>query len=919
MAGLPEMIELAFDSSSISQIISVGSDVYFVASTQDNGTELWKVDSGSATGATIVKDIQSGVGSSNPRYLTNVNGTLFFNANDGLSGYELWVLQFNVAPTDIDLSNSAVFENQPSGTTVGIFNTIDPDVGNTFTYSLVAGTGNTDNGSFQIDGSSLKTNASFDFETKSSYSIRIRSTDQGGLSFEKAFLISVSDVNEAPAISLNVLTISEGATVVLGSSNINSSDPDNNAFQLTYTASGISGGRFESVASPGVAITSFTQAQITTGAIQFVHDGGEATAAYTLIVSDGALSSASSTAVVTFTNVNDSPTVATTDVTGAVTEVGTPTGNLTDSGTINFTDVDLTDVHSINDSITASIGALGALTASVTTDATGSGGGGVITWNYTVAASAVEYLAAGQTKVETFSITLNDGNGGTVDRLITVTITGTNDTPQIFMVSATSVQENGFSTLSGVYSDADGQDVQQITINWREGLPQTVAVSGGAFSILHQYLDDNPTNTSSDPYSITVQVIDSNGGVSANSSVGITVSNVLPTITYLTNSSSSIGMAGVGQSVSINGGFTDVGRLDTHLATIAWGDGASTNATIAELNGSGTLAGTHLYAAGGIYTVSVTLSDDDGGTVIQSTSTMIVGVGLVGNTLYIIGTNSNDKLEIDLKGGNTPRLEIELEFNDCHEQRREFELSQVRNIIILMGAGNDKVEIDAKVTIATYIDGGDGSDNLKAGTGNTTMIGGLGNDELKGGAGKDWLDGGEGDDDLDGGNGNDTLYGGNGNDQLDGNKGDDILYGGDGNDNLDGDEGNDILLGGVGDDSLDGGKGLDLLIGGFGADQLRSGEDGDILIGATTIHDANEIALKAILAEWTSSRDYSTRIANIRGTGSGTRNNANYFLNSSTVFDDAAADRLTGSSGLDWFWCKVGQDIDDKKSNEVRN
>ena len=44
MAGLPELIELAFDSSSISQITSVGSDVYFVASTQDKGIELWKVD-----------------------------------------------------------------------------------------------------------------------------------------------------------------------------------------------------------------------------------------------------------------------------------------------------------------------------------------------------------------------------------------------------------------------------------------------------------------------------------------------------------------------------------------------------------------------------------------------------------------------------------------------------------------------------------------------------------------------------------------------------------------------------------------------------------------------------------------------------------------------------------------------------------
>ena len=49
---------------------------------------------------------------------------------------------------------------------------------------------------------------------------------------------------------------------------------------------------------------------------------------------------------VTITGTNDAPVVAATDVTGAVTEQVTPAGNLTDSGTIAFTDVDLTDAHS---------------------------------------------------------------------------------------------------------------------------------------------------------------------------------------------------------------------------------------------------------------------------------------------------------------------------------------------------------------------------------------------------------------------------------------------------------------------------------------------------------------------------------------------------------------------------------------------
>ena len=108
----------------------------------------------------------------------------------------------NDAPTEISLSNETVAENQSIGTAVGTLSTTDPDVGNTFTYSLVSGTGSTDNASFIINGNTLQTAAMFDYEAKSSYSIRLRTTDQGGLSFEKTFTISVTDVDEiAPTVT----------------------------------------------------------------------------------------------------------------------------------------------------------------------------------------------------------------------------------------------------------------------------------------------------------------------------------------------------------------------------------------------------------------------------------------------------------------------------------------------------------------------------------------------------------------------------------------------------------------------------------------------------------------------------------------------------------------------------------------------
>ncbi|MDD1472904.1 hypothetical protein MEO41_16365, partial [Dolichospermum sp. ST_sed4] len=79
---------------------------------------------------------------------------------------------------------------------VGNLTSTDPDTGNTFTYSLVTGTGATDNSLFTITNNQLKTNAIFDYETKNSYSVRLRTTDQGGLFFEKQLNISVTDLND---------------------------------------------------------------------------------------------------------------------------------------------------------------------------------------------------------------------------------------------------------------------------------------------------------------------------------------------------------------------------------------------------------------------------------------------------------------------------------------------------------------------------------------------------------------------------------------------------------------------------------------------------------------------------------------------------------------------------------------------------
>ena len=76
-------------SSNLDYLTAVGNALFFIADDGVNGFELWKSD-GTAAGTVLVKDIHPGSSSSNPRHLTAVGNTLFFTADDGVNGTELW-------------------------------------------------------------------------------------------------------------------------------------------------------------------------------------------------------------------------------------------------------------------------------------------------------------------------------------------------------------------------------------------------------------------------------------------------------------------------------------------------------------------------------------------------------------------------------------------------------------------------------------------------------------------------------------------------------------------------------------------------------------------------------------------------------------------------------------------------------------
>ncbi|MDB5385782.1 MAG: hypothetical protein JWM11_1428, partial [Planctomycetaceae bacterium] len=230
----------------------------------------------------------------------NVDDSSVGSTPDATRNYTLNIVDLNEAPTDLNLSSTSIAENRAGGSTVGTFAAVDPDQGDSFTYTLVPGSGSSDNGSFIITNGQLQTTQSLDFETQNTFTIRVRTTDQGGLAFEKPFTIRVTDVNEAPTMtSFSSQIIQEDNST--GTLNFTITDVDSSVAQLAVNAT-------SSVSSlvPDANIVISGAGTNRSLLITPAHDQSGSTM-ITITVSDGSLSS-SQTFQLTVQAVND-PTV----------------------------------------------------------------------------------------------------------------------------------------------------------------------------------------------------------------------------------------------------------------------------------------------------------------------------------------------------------------------------------------------------------------------------------------------------------------------------------------------------------------------------------------------------------------------------------------------------------------------------------
>ncbi len=234
--------------------------------------------------------------------------------------YSINVTNVNEQPTSIALS-STVFDENSTATTIGDLSTADVDSGDTHTYDISG----TDSASFEVVAGSLKLKdtLSANFESKSSYSIIVTSTDSAGLTTSKDFELSVNDVNDAPsALSVANLLVNENADGAL-LDGIVITDEDATAETYTYSISGDDADSFEVVDG---------QLKLKTG-VSFDYET-KASYSVTLTATDSASLSTSNDLTVTVNNLNDNTPEITSSSTFDLAE------NTSSVGTVTATDAD---------------------------------------------------------------------------------------------------------------------------------------------------------------------------------------------------------------------------------------------------------------------------------------------------------------------------------------------------------------------------------------------------------------------------------------------------------------------------------------------------------------------------------------------------------------------------------------------------
>ncbi len=318
---------------------------------------------------------------------------------------------------------------------MGALAAVDPDSGESFTYAIVGGA---DAGVFSIGGAGsdelILTDGVLDFESQGSYSVVVRVTDSGGLTYDETLTVAVNNSNEAPtAITPTSFNLNENVDTSGGSSlgALAAVDPDSGE-SFAYA---IVGGADAGVFSLGGAGSD--ELILTDGVLDFESQGS-----YTVIVrvTDSGANIYDETLTVSVNDLNESPLITSTSSI-SVTE------NQFTILTVTATDQDIP-----NDTVAFTLTG-GADQGKFAID----GGSGVLSFLFPADFETPNDFDSDN--VYEVQVTADDGNGGTTNQLVSVTVT---DGININMESLwlTTVDDVSASGITGATTWTNGTILQ---------------------------------------------------------------------------------------------------------------------------------------------------------------------------------------------------------------------------------------------------------------------------------------------------------------------------------------------------------------------------------------------------------------------------------------------------------------------------
>ena len=528
-------------------------------------------------------------------------------ANDSIA-LSVEVTDVNEVPTLI-ATDPNIFDSTPAATIVLDIDATDPEgdtEGSGLTYSLTTNAGGgVDNAAFTLNASTgelaLVADADFEMPTDANmdneYLVQVTVTDSGTptLSATQDISVFVLDINDPPVIHSpvdnDVIPADENQTAVV---TVNATDQDFNAI-ITYSLSGPDASQFAISGTGEITFVAAPDFEMPTDT------GADGIYDITVAVEDEDTATDSVAIQVSVTDINEAPTITSTD-----------NAQVTENSTLVPVTVTASDVDA-GDNLTFSISGTDASLFTI------DGGTGVINFN---AAPDFETPADSDTdNAYEFDVMVTDGGSLTDTQAFTVTVLNQNEAPLFTSAAANDVVENTTLVVELTFDDVDAADTHTLTLTG--GADQAAfTITGSELQFVTAPDFETPADAdTSNTYEVEVTVTDA-GGLTDVQMVTATVTDINEAPMIQTTSLQANENQQIAGTVVVDD--VDAGDSLTFALTGTGNDNASFAIDAA---GELTFVSVPNFEAGTVnYTVEVTATDSGGLTDVQSIAIEVLDI-----------------------------------------------------------------------------------------------------------------------------------------------------------------------------------------------------------------------------------------------------------------------------------------------------